>query len=59
MGTKPTFAQKCTKVRNVINIVSCYIFWPLVWPSARGCVTMDGYIEIVKEFVNQFTDAKY
>jgi hypothetical protein len=59
MVKKLTFAHQCTKVYNIMNIVSSYTFWPLVGPSAGRCITMDGYIEIVKQFVNQFIDAKY
>jgi hypothetical protein len=30
-----------------------------VWPTAGRCITMDGFVVIVQQFVNQFTDAKY
>jgi len=42
MVTKPIFAHKCKKVFDIINMVSTYIFWPHLWPSAGRCITKDG-----------------
>lgn len=48
MVTEPIIARKCTMVCNIINIISSYIFRPLVGPSSRKCITKDGYIDIYK-----------
>jgi len=45
--TKPTNAQKCTKLSYITNTLSSYMFRPLLWPYSGKFITKDGYIEIL------------
>jgi len=51
MATKPVLAHKCTKVFNIINLVSSYIFCRSCGHPQGGALQRikDGYIEIVQQ----------
>jgi hypothetical protein len=52
--------KKCiTMYESTLHIpYCCYMFRPLMWPSAGRCITKDRYIEILQKVLNQCTDIK-